>query len=869
MTTYGQDESTAWPPQSAIFYARSWGSAPDDSTILLRHPSSPYITKVDLGSFDAIQAAATRYVVAAERAAGLHLPVAWLEALEKPQQELFGWLPIDPDPPGAAARPIASRYIQRLKLPDDRSQELPFRQKLALLLFATYRVGDSVFGAELGIRLIFVLEDEQEGGTIVRITGLSAAMPPVEEILAVAALSPEQTTALTDILPALRPAFANVMALKPDTVFIRGVRPRQLGVQIRARGIKLERQGELPYEFVAHTAPNQDGQVAINILAKAPLVANAIGPVRIVPSDPASQGGPASYRLRRPTRTNEQLEPFGVTQDEPDLLQRPDRVIVRQSRFVLEDDPTSAVPKGLAVLDANLPTRSNYQSAVATLRNLSELFDRMDRYGIDPDLYFRHAALPLLGFYRSGVSPGPGKDGRTINARVLPKGWDPGSIFPPTPLDRPSLEIHLALGDLTRRERSPFVANARPSQAVPLGIAVDTRFMWHELGHVLLMAALGQLEFNFAHSMGDALAAITADPKSLLSTNVAWRGNTFPWVFVPRRHDRSVLDGWGWAGIIGQELRQTPQLARLHLKGYWTEQILSTTLFLLYRSLGGEVSPIPAGHADTLRFLAADYVVYLIIAALELLGDPRVVPAFVAEQFAAALSEADELTVATVADDEAGRHILRIGGCATKVVRWAFEAQGMFPPTADGLYAAPGRPPEVDVYIPDRRKTVLAWGPSDVDYGPGAYVPVPLAWDDQHPDPDWLADRTAIQEVVGGLQVTVGNRGTVLARAVSVTLWLMDWPMGQIPPGPDWQRAVWQGVAHDQSIDIPPGDTRQFGPIPLPAAAGRRLVLVQANCADDRAIIDPILGLSCVGHQTALSQLVPGDNNLGLAMLGP
>ena len=113
------------------------------------------------------------------------------------------------------------------------------------------------------------------------------------------------------------------------------------------------------------------------------------------------------------------------------------------------------------------------------------------------------------------------------------------------------------------------------------------------------------------------------------------------------------------------------------------------------------------------------------------------------------------------------------------------------------------------------------------------------------------------------------NRGTVLAQAVSVTLWLMDWPKGQIPPGPDWQRAVWQGVAHNQLIDIPPGDTRQFGPIPLPAAAGRRLVLAQANCADDRAIIDPILGLSCVGHRTALSQLVPGDNNLGLAILGP
>ena len=289
-----------------------------------------------------------------------------------------------------------------------------------------------------------------------------------------------------------------------------------------------------------------------------------------------------------------------------------------------------------------------------------------------------------------------------------------------------------------------FRAHTQPVQAVPLGIATDTRLrVGHELGHVLLMAALGQLEFNFAHSMGDALAAITADPGSRLpfspvGYDPVWRGYTFPWVFVPRRHDRSVLDGWGWAGLIGQELRQTPEAVRLHLKGYWTEQILSTTLFLLYRSLGGEPSNTAAWQLEDVRYLASDYVVYLIMTALEALGNPLVVPASVAEQFAAALSEADELTLATVADDGQGNPIPRIGGCATKVVRWAFEAQGMYQPDPDPLYTAPGLPPEVDVYISDRRPTALDWDGSPVEYGSGSYVPVPLRWNAAHPEPDWL-----------------------------------------------------------------------------------------------------------------------------------
>ena len=80
------------------------------------------------------------------------------------------------------------------------------------------------------------------------------------------------------------------------------------------------------------------------------------------------------------------------------------------------------------------------------------------------------------------------------------------------------------------RRRKPWNGKDR-SPAEPLGIAADARWIWHEIGHVLLTTSVGELEFRFAHSPGDALAAIVSDPRSALATDPNWRGATFPWVF--------------------------------------------------------------------------------------------------------------------------------------------------------------------------------------------------------------------------------------------------------------------------------------------------------------------------------------------------
>ena len=117
-----------------------------------------------------------------------------------------------------------------------------------------------------------------------------------------------------------------------------------------------------------------------------------------------------------------------------------------QVKAVILDDPKNS----------DLPVRSNDFSAVSAYTNLKQLFDRFDLYGISPEEYFQFAQLPIKVFYRSGIRPGPGKDGRTVNAQVRPEGWPSDQIAPPRGSYRPKLEVHLALGDLSTRARKPW-----------------------------------------------------------------------------------------------------------------------------------------------------------------------------------------------------------------------------------------------------------------------------------------------------------------------------------------------------------------------------------------------------------------------------
>jgi hypothetical protein len=271
---------------------------------------------------------------------------------------------------------------------------------------------------------------------------------------------------------------------------------------------------------------------------------------------------------------------------------------------------------------------------------------------------------------------------------------------------------------------------------------------------------------------------------------------------------------------------------------------------------------------------------------IQLLGPGAVVPAIKPEQFIAALMHADTTTdvwdVAFPPDSALAFEFHRIGGCVHKVIRWAFEAQGMFTPPGK-ITNAPGAPPPVDIYIQDLRPTSDTSAPSGaIEYGPGGYNPVSLDWDpDQKQSdtpPQWQASQNAIViSSTGEISVVVKNRGTEQAKNVEVKVWCRKWPIST-PPGvpPDWDTSTnWEPRLPPGGsivLNIDPSDEETFGPFPaVPSsfAGTRYLVLAAATCADDRANLDSATSFACSLQPTPLLDLVANDNNLGLWVFGP
>jgi zinc metalloprotease ZmpB len=224
----------------------------------------------------------------------------------------------------------------------------------------------------------------------------------------------------------------------------------------------------------------------------------------------------------------------------------------------------------------------------------------------------------------------------------------------------------------------------------PLGRACDPRVHLHEvLGHGILYEAVDGPNFNFAHSAGDSLSLIYFDPdsacKGVDGTAVGKPGD-LRFTYVPwhpslnRRCDRAVGSGWAWNG--SQDVG-----------GYPSEEILATTLFQFYRSIGGD-------HPDAgRRRFASRAAMYLIIRAIGNLT-PATNPSY-ARDLAQELMTADALNWTSEGV---------FGGAYHKVIRWAFERQGEYQSPlitnggpGDGTITTAGKPPLVDVYIDDGR----------------------------------------------------------------------------------------------------------------------------------------------------------------------
>jgi hypothetical protein len=352
-----------------------------------------------------------------------------------------------------------------------------------------------------------------------------------------------------------------------------------------------------------------------------------------------------------------------------------------------------------------------------------------------------------------------------------------------------------------------------------VGIAADVRVVLHEFGHALLHDHVSDPNFGFAHSPGDSLAAVLNDPGSPMAD----RFETFPWEAIGRRHDRDPTDGWAWGGSR-------------HGSQYTGEQILSTTLFRAYRSTGGDDD-----NRSVQRF-AARYLAYLVIRAVGSMtsttNDPGV--------FADALMDADR----GVTDFEGYP-----GGAFHKVVRWAFEKQGLYAPPDTPNPASPvdaeGDPPDVDVYVDDGRGGEYEyldrfWTTTDV-------------WNRLNAD-GGTSHETPVVGQTNNLYVRVQNRGLQTASNVTVRAYHCRPGAGLTWPD-DWQATT---TASRSAGSLPSGGSTVVGPFEwTPTNVGHEclLALVDADGdpANDTTVDDPI------PHW----RFVPFDNNVAQRNVAP
>ncbi|RZL37441.1 MAG: hypothetical protein EOP35_08665 [Rubrivivax sp.] len=518
--------------------------------------------------------------------------------------------------------------------------------------------------------------------------------------------------------------------------------------------------------------------------------------------------------------------------------------------------------------------RSDAQASIDTHLRGAELFGRMLAYGIEPRTYFRFAKLPLVQRARPAMRWAP--DGELPNAEVRPFMGDAEADEnsrqrKPSPRDPLQLLVKYGSADPMHRRKVPYVVTEGGHgtdrgkgrfKAQYLSVACDPRWAWHEFGHVLAFAATGELELPFAHSPGDALAAIAADPMSQLATaqhpEAEIRHVTFPWIEVPgRSHGRSAARGYGWCGCRNLvRLDFSASLERYH-HNYFGEQILSSSLFRLYRSLGGDTRDMNGkDREDALtRLSASDYCIYLIMRGLSLLGPDSLAPARTPDQFVSALIEADLGTAdwrvsATWPFNLSARRVIRHGGRVHKVIRWAFEQQGLYATddpkaTSEEL----GKPPAVDVFIDDHGQRN------------GGYRPVPLRHGINAPEP-WHAHGDWLQRTGRAVTVKVRNLGSKPAARTGLRAW---WAPETAAAGDALAWTVLDVTAPSRAVVSRASTTFPVMLPPAVANAERVWVLVSVDAPADPSNLgrDDLPPASW----PELLELVAHDNNLALARL--
>jgi zinc metalloprotease ZmpB len=460
--------------------------------------------------------------------------------------------------------------------------------------------------------------------------------------------------------------------------------------------------------------------------------------------------------------------------------------------------PTPILPTQPAPFNFNYVSRTNDFAAVNAYYHCDRFFRMVRDLGFPIATYFDGTAFPVPVDHR-GL-------GDAVNAQCPGDNLGDGIGF-----------VQFALAD------AGDVAN-------PIGIAADWRVVLHELaGHGILWDHVNSPNFGFAHSAGDGIAAIANDPGTALTG--ANRFITFPWVNIGRRHDRPV-NGWGWGGVND-------------VGGYSSEQILATSHFRFYRSIGGDST------SQARRQFASDTAIYLILRAVGQLSPVSNPPAGLLgpQQWEQELETADSFVWTRTSPAQT-----HAGGAYRKVIRWAFEKQGLF--RAAGQPATQeGKPPAVDVYIDDGRHGEYPfqpnhWSCTDIwnrlTVGDGGGV---------HQEPEVGQTNFAY--------VRIKNRGTQAATNVVVKGFHALPGVGLVFPT-DWVAMATPSlnapnIAANNSVGVIVGPFKW-----MPSQVGHECMFFSVSAKGDAGNID--------GHVVGPIpewRLVPHDNNIGQRNVHP
>ena len=535
-----ESQATWSPPEEAVWVERH----PDGRVTMLHHPAHPFPGRWDPASpnIDGLTPIADRYLAAVnqfltegrkEGESEAAVAELWLRDLED-------------DPHVSVKDRFTLRWLRGAK--DARhTRRTTEAQTVVLLGGIALPSGGSahepLYGGQ-GLRIVAHVDAPKDGKDNVRIVGMTSTLPlwsgkPKD---AKQAWYPENGIAFDlSALAGLGKRIVDAFGLAPPRASARSrTDAARTGAKVASQGLFVPdappvtpraRTSTGAFYGIAMTAPLGSAErVSYRLvtrfdasrkdaedtggepLYREPMVAGIDATALVLKQEPVSQNGAAERIQRLPSKSWTVLDRGRTTVKFPGLsaggvpgtvkLADPSgNFVVTRSRLVTEDNGLPEDdPKEVAGSDdrACPDRRVRRRECLLPHRPSCSVGWRGMAWIRRPTSSSRIA--------RSGALPRGDLSGRTRR----PDDQRAGLVDPQAAARgrcrRVTLEMRFALGDLMNSV-----------ELSPLGIAADPRWCWHEFSHVLLMAATGQREFAFAHSAGDALAAIVCDAESKLA----------------------------------------------------------------------------------------------------------------------------------------------------------------------------------------------------------------------------------------------------------------------------------------------------------------------------------------------------------------